>query len=75
MKGLLGNVDLLISHVLQRMNGSVSWKMVALMVAGGVDRVQSMPANAVAKYVMSMSSTNISTAVLDVSPDTTCDMM
>ena len=53
MKALLANIDVLISDVLQRTNGSVSWKLIALMVAGGADRVQSMPENTVAKYVRS----------------------
>ena len=52
MKCLLANNDMLISHVLQRTNGSISWSMVALMVAVGEDRIQSMPANTVPKYVM-----------------------
>ena len=42
----------LISHVLQGTNGSVSWESVALVVAGGADRLQSTPANTDAKYVM-----------------------
>jgi hypothetical protein len=35
------------------MKGSVNRRMIALMVASDADRVQSMPANTVAKYVMS----------------------
>jgi len=38
---------------LQGTNGSVSWKWIALVVASGADRLQSMPANTDAKYVMS----------------------
>jgi len=53
MKGLLANIDVLISHVWQRTNGSVSWNSIALMVASCADRVQSTTANTDAKYVMS----------------------
>ena len=52
MKALLANINVLISQVFQEPNGSVSWKSMSLMVAGGADRVQSMPENTVAKYVM-----------------------
>ena len=42
------------SHVSQSTkNESVSLRTISLMVAGGPDRVQSMPANTVAKYVIS----------------------
>ena len=47
------NIDVLIFNIFQGMNGSVSWKSIALMVAAGADRVQSMPVNMVSKYVMS----------------------
>jgi hypothetical protein len=53
MKGLLTDIDVLISHVTQRTNGSVSWRTNSLMVVGGEDRFQSLPANTVAKYLMS----------------------
>jgi hypothetical protein len=53
MKGLQVNIDVMISHVLQRMNGSLSWRTIALMVNGGADRVQSTSAYRVAKYAMS----------------------
>jgi hypothetical protein len=41
------------SHVSQSTNESVSSRMISLMVAGSADRVQSTPANTVAKHVMS----------------------
>jgi hypothetical protein len=53
MKGVLANIDVLISHVLQMMNESVSWTTIPLIVAGGSERVHSMPANTDANYVMS----------------------
>ena len=50
MEALLANIDGIISNIVQGMNGSVSWKSIALMVAAGADRVQSMPENTVSKY-------------------------
>ena len=51
MDALLANIDVLISNIFQGMNGSVSWKLIALMVAAIADRVQSMPENMVSKNV------------------------
>jgi hypothetical protein len=53
IKALLANIYVLISHVLQGMNGAVGWKLIALMVAGGADIVQSTSGNTAAKYGMS----------------------
>ena len=53
MPGLLAIIVVLISQASQRTYWSVSWRMIALMVASGAERVQAMPANTVAKYVMS----------------------
>ncbi len=38
MKGMLSNINELIRDAFQRTNGSVSWKTIASMVAGGVDK-------------------------------------
>ena len=40
MDALLVNIDVPIYNIFQGMNGSVSWKSIALMVATGADRVQ-----------------------------------
>jgi hypothetical protein len=53
MDALLANIDVLISNIFQGKNGSVSWKLIAFMVATSAGRVQSMPENIVSKNVMS----------------------
>ena len=53
MKGMLVNIDELIRTTLVQTNGTVSWQTIATMIAGGVNRVQPVSANSIAKYVMS----------------------
>jgi hypothetical protein len=57
MKGMLVNIDELIRTTLVQTNGTVSWQTIATMIAGGVNRVQPVSANSIAKYVMSNCST------------------
>jgi hypothetical protein len=53
MKGMLVNIDELIRTTLVQTNGTVSSQTIATMIAGGVNRVQPVSANSIAKYVMS----------------------
>ena len=53
MDALLVNIDVLISNIFQGVNGLVSWKLIAWMVAAIADRVQSMPEKTVSKNVVS----------------------
>jgi hypothetical protein len=53
MRTMMVHIDKHIGDALQRTNGSVSWETIAILVAGGANRVQPVSKNTIAKYVMS----------------------
>ena len=53
MKTLLMNIETEIVIALRKTNGSVGWRVIAEMVAGGPGRVQPVNRTAIAKFVMS----------------------
>jgi len=49
---LLVNIETEIANALRKTNGSVGWRVIAEIVAGGLGRVQPVNRTTIAKFVM-----------------------